>query len=171
MLRATTKLTMVALAVMLMVNAGMAFTIPAHAIAKYRTWLSNSYIYFSKNTPFFGRSYGRVPVMPTFMVESVAAPVGGDALVDTVRFDRNIACPFITCNADTATITVSLFRDYGNNTPVGMASPSINADSAWFDLNGEAQGFIITMASADTTVQHYYIVGGYALPTPGIFGR
>lgn len=166
MLRLTSKLAMAVMAVVLTVSVGMAYTVPAHAIAKYRTWLTNSYTYLSVNTPFFARPWGTVPGMPMFMLESVPAAVGGGALADTIKFDRPIACPFVTCEADTATITVKVFRDYYSGTPAGMVSPSETGDSAWFTFPGEAQSFVVSIAAADTTVAHYYIVGGYALPVP-----
>lgn len=169
MQKVTSKLVMVAVAVMLAANVSMALTIPAHAIAKYRTWLTNSYTYLAERTPYFPRSYGTVPGMPMFMLESIPAAVGGGALLDTVMFSRPIACPFVVCNADTGTMTVMVFRDYGNNTPLGMASPSISADSGWFAFAGEAQGFVLGMDATDTTVAHYYLIGGYALPVPNRF--
>lgn len=157
---------MAVIAVAFLANVGMAFTIPAHAIARYKVWLTDSYKYLAENTPYFMRSYGNVAGMPMFMLESVAAPVGGGALTDTVKFDRPIACPFVTCEAGTVAVTVSVFRDYNNDTPYGFASPSTDADSAWFSFPGEAQGFVLTMASDDTTQAHYYLIGGYALPVP-----
>ena len=161
------KLAVVAIAVMLVTNAGVALTIPAYAITSYRTWLTNSYTYLAEKQPFFSRSYGTVSGMPMFMLESIPSAIGGGALSDTVRFARTIACPFICVSADTASVTVQMFRDYNVNIPAPMVSPIYaSGDSLWWDFPGEAQSFILTIASADTTAAHYYLIGGYALPAP-----
>lgn len=154
-------------AVAFMVNVGMAYTIPAYAIAKYRTWLNDVYTYLSVNTPFFARPWGTVPGMPMMVLESIPTAVGGGALGDTIKFDRPIACPFVCASEDTLTATVQVFRDYYNNTPAQMVSPSITGDSMWFTFPGEAAGFVVTLASDDTAGNaSYWIVGGIALPVP-----
>jgi len=155
------KVALLGLAVALMVSMGMAYTVPAFAISKYRTWLDNSYTFLAGQAPFF-RSWGTVNGMPTFMLDSVRTQT--TSLTDTILFDKVIACPFICGSAATMTATVKVFRDYNNSTPASMKSPSVDADSAWWEFPPYAQGFVVTYAAADTPA--YFIYGGYAIPTP-----
>lgn len=155
------KVALVGLAVALLMGSGMAYTVPAYAVAKYRTWLDNSYTFLAGQQPFF-RGWGTVNGMPTFMLESLRTQTTG--LTDTILFDKVIACPFICASAATMTATVRVFRDYGNSTPAAMKSPSVDGDSMWFEFPPYAQGFVITYAAADTPA--YFILGGYAIPTP-----
>lgn len=142
-------------------SSAMAFTMPAYAIAKYRTWLTNSYTFMAQQKPYY-RSYGNVTSMPTFMLESLRTQT--TSLTDTIMFAGPVACPFITASAATMTATVQVFRDYDNGTPLPMRTPSVTVDSMWFEFPPYAQGFIITYAAADTPA--YFILGGYAIPNP-----
>lgn len=157
----THKLVLAVAAIAIFASSGMAFTVPAYAIAKYRTWLTNSYTFLAGQRPFY-RSYGNVGNMPVFMLESIRTQA--TSLTDTIMFDRPIACPFIAASAATMTATVLAFRDYNDGTPKAMKVPSVNADSMWFEFPPYMQGFVVTYASADTPA--YFLVGGYAVPNP-----